>query len=213
VCVILGYLESIADEPLDPALVEDLARRLTPPAERMRSLVEDLLTLTRLESAPLPNAETIEAVDGNRLLEPLRMEAEQLSRGAHELVFDIEADLQVECVPGEVQSAFSNLIANAIRYSPDGGRVAVRWFRSGAGGRFEVEDQGVGIAPEHLSRITERFYRIDLAGARVRGGTGLGLAIVKHILRRHKTQLQVESELGKGSVFFCVLALKYQLDP
>ena len=210
--VILGYLESIADEPLDPDLVEELARRLSPPAQRMKSLVEDLLTLTRLESAPLPNAETIKAVDGGKLLQLLRMEAEQLSGRKHELVFDTEADLVVECVPGEVQSAFSNLIANAIRYSPDGGRITVRWFRSREGARFEVEDHGVGIAPEHLSRITERFYRIDLAGARVRGGTGLGLAIVKHILRRHNTRLQVESELGKGSLFFCVLALKYQLE-
>ncbi len=210
--VILGYLESIADEPLDPGLVEELTRRMSPPAQRMKSLVEDLLTLTRLESAPPPNAETIEAVDGSKLLQSLRMEAEQLSGRKHELVFDTEADLVVECVPGEVQSAFSNLIANAIRYSPDGGRITVRWFRSSEGARFEVEDHGVGIAPEHLSRITERFYRIDLAGARVRGGTGLGLAIVKHILRRHNTRLQVESELGKGSLFFCVFALKYQLE-
>ncbi len=211
--VIIGYLESIADEPLDPDLVAELARRLSPPAERMKSLVEDLLTLTRLESAPLPNADTIEAVNGGTLLQVLRLEAEQLSNSAHELLFDVEEDLVVEGVPGEVQSAFSNLIANAIRYSPDGGRITVRWFSSSDGARFEVEDHGLGIAPEHLSRITERFYRIDLAGARVRGGTGLGLAIVKHILRRHNTRLQVESELGKGSLFFCVFALKYQLEP
>ncbi len=210
--VIMGYLESIADEPLEPDLVADLVRRLLPPAERMKSLVEDLLTLTRLESAPPPNAETIEAVDGGKLLQLLRMEAEQLSKGAHELVFDLDEDLVVECVRGEVLSAFSNLIANAIRYSPDGGRIAVRWFRGSDGARFEVEDHGLGIAPEHLSRITERFYRIDLAGARVRGGTGLGLAIVKHILRRHNSRLQVESELGKGSLFFCVLPLKYQVE-
>ena len=211
--VIIGYLESIADEPLDPDLVAELARRLSPPAERMKSLVEDLLTLTRLESAPLPNADTIEAVNGGTLLQALRLEAEQLSNGAHELVFDVEEDLVVEGVPGELQSAFSNLIANAIRYSPDRGRITVRWFSSSDGARFEVEDHGLGIAPEHLSRITERFYRIDLAGARVRGGTGLGLAIVKHILRRHNTRLQVESELGKGSLFFCFFALKYQLEP
>ena len=208
--VIMGYLESIADEPLDPDLAADLARRLSPPAERMKSLVEDLLTLTRLESAPVPNADTIEAVDGGKLLQSLRLEAEQLSSGAHELVFDLEEGVAVECVPGEVQSAFSNLIANAIRYSPDGGRITVRWFRSSDGARFEVEDHGLGIAPEHLSRITERFYRVDLAGARVRGGTGLGLAIVKHILRRHNSRLQVLSELGKGSLFFCDLALRYQ---
>lgn len=208
--VIMGYLESIADEPLDPELVTELVRRLNPPALRMKSLVEDLLTLTRLESAPPPNADTIATVDGGSLLQSLRLEAEQLSNGTHELVFDIEPNLVFEAVPNEVQSAFSNLIANAIRYSPDGGRITVRWFNSGGHARFEVEDHGLGIAPEHLSRITERFYRIDLAGARVRGGTGLGLAIVKHVLRRHNTQLQVESELGKGSLFFCVFALRYE---
>ena len=211
--VIIGYLESIADERLDPNLAGELARRLNPPAQRMKSLVEDLLTLTRLESSPLPNPEAIETVDGSKLLQSLRLEAEQLSTGAHELVFHIEPDLVFEGVTGEVQSAFSNLIANAIRYSPDGGRITVRWFKSSDGARFEVEDHGIGIAPEHLSRITERFYRIDLAGARVRGGTGLGLAIVKHVLRRHNTRLQVESELGKGSLFFCVFARKFQPGP
>jgi len=207
--VILGYLESMADEPLDAQLAAKLARRLEPPAQRMKSLVEDLLTLTRLESSPQPSADMIEAVDGGELLRTLRLEAEQLSKGAHELVFDLEENLVVEVVPREVQSAFSNLIGNAIRYSPDGGRITVRWFRSSDGAHFEVEDHGVGIAPEHLSRITERFYRIDLASARVRGGTGLGLAIVKHILRRHNTYLQVQSELGKGSLFFCVFTLEY----
>ncbi len=208
--VIMGYLESISDESLDPELIAELVHRLHPPTERMKSLVEDLLTLTRLESAPPPNADTIKAIDVGKLLQTLRLEAEQLASNAHELVFSIEPNLVIECVPNEVQSAFSNLIANAIRYSPGGGGIAVRWFRSGDGARFEVEDHGIGIAPEHLSRITERFYRIDLPGSRVRGGTGLGLAIVKHILRRHNTRLQVESELGKGSLFFCVFALQYQ---
>ncbi len=210
--VIMGYLESIADEPLDPELVAELAHRLYPPAQRMKSLVEDLLVLTRLESAPPPSADTIEAIDGGALLQSLRLEAKQLSNDAHELCFDIEPNLVFEGIPGEIQSAFSNLIANAIRYSPDGGRIKVRWFGSNGGARFEVEDEGLGIPPEHLSRITERFYRIDLAGARVRGGTGLGLAIVKHVLRRHNTRLQVESEFGKGSLFFCVFALRYQAE-
>ena len=208
--VIIGYLESISEEPLDPEQVADITRRLNPPAQRMKSLVEDLLTLTRLESAPPPNADTLEPVDVGNLLQTLRLEAEQLSKGAHELIFETEANLAIECVPNEVQSALSNLIANAIRYSPGGGRIRVRWFRSGDGARFEVEDQGIGIAPEHLTRITERFYRIDLPGSRIRGGTGLGLAIVKHILRRHNTHLEVESELGKGSLFFCVFALQYE---
>lgn len=210
--VIMGYLESIAEEPLDPKLVAELMRRLNPPAKRMKSLVEDLLTLTRLESAPMPNPATIEAVDAAPLLQSLQLEAEQLSSGTHQLIFEVEQGLVIEGVPGELQSAFSNLIANAIRYSPDGGPIWIRWSPSSGGARFEVEDHGVGIAPEHLSRITERFYRIDLAEARVRGGTGLGLAIVKHILRRHNTHLQVATELGRGSRFFCEFPLEFRLE-
>jgi two-component system, OmpR family, phosphate regulon sensor histidine kinase PhoR len=107
-------------------------------------------------------------------------------------------------VEQELHSAFTNLIANAVRYSPNGGEIVVRWFRSADGPRFEVKDEGIGIPPEHISRITERFYRVDLKGERVRGGTGLGLAIVKHVLKRHETTLRVESTVGKGSLFFCV---------
>jgi two-component system phosphate regulon sensor histidine kinase PhoR len=96
-----------------------------------------------------------------------------------------------------------NLVSNAVRYSPDGGRIDVRFARSPGGARFEVEDRGLGIPPEHLARITERFYRVDLASARVRGGTGLGLAITKHVLKRHGCVLEVQSRLGKGSTFAC----------
>lgn len=207
--VILGYLESIEDNLSDQE-VRDVVRRMNAPAVRMKSLVDDLLTLTRLESSPLPNLDVVETFDGGARLRTLVAEAEQLSQGRHEIKLEADADVTVEGIPGELESAMTNLITNAVRYSPDGGVINVRWRHTDGGARFEVTDHGVGIAPEHLSRITERFYRIDLAGPRVRGGTGLGLAIVKHVLRRHQTQLHVESELGKGSTFYCVFPFTYE---
>ncbi len=202
--VIVGYLEELDEDNPDFETLRDVLPKLTPPARRMRALVDDLLTLTRLESAPLPSDETTEDIDVALMLNTIVAEARQLSAGVHRIVLHAESDLHLRGVSTELYSAFNNLVTNAVRYSPDGGTIDVRWYQSAAGPRFEVEDRGMGIAPEHLTRITERFYRIDLAGARVRGGTGLGLAIVKHVLRRHRSVLQVESELARGSLFYCV---------
>ena len=199
--VIMGYLEALEEEDIDKATLRRLLGRLHSPAERMKALVEDLLTLTRLESSPMPGKDDLERVDPASMLTSAVNEARQLATPAHDIVLEADADLSAHAVPGELHSAFFNLIANAIRYSPDGGVVNVRWKRGRAGPRFEVEDRGLGIPPEHISRLTERFYRVDLAKSRVRGGTGLGLAIVKHILRRHRTRLDVESQLGEGSLF------------
>ena len=202
--VIVGYLEEIDEGTPDFETLRDVVPKLTPPTRRMRALVDDLLTLTRLESAPLPSAETMEDVDVALMLHTILADARRLSDGGQRLALDADAGLRVRGVGSELYSAFNNLVTNAVRYSPDGGNIDIRWFRSPAGPRFEVRDHGMGIAPEHLTRITERFYRIDLAGARVRGGTGLGLAIVKHVLRRHGSVLQVESTLAQGSRFYCV---------
>ena len=151
----------------------------------------------------MPDESAIEYVNVSHLLHIIVAEARGLSGGRHELALESEKRLRIRGVPDELYSAFANLITNAVRYSPEGGTINVRWFDGGGGPRFEVRDQGMGIAPEHLARLTERFYRIDLARSRVRGGTGLGLAIAKHVLRRHGSVLRVESELGKGSLFFC----------
>ena len=202
--VIVGYLEELADEDIDFATLKGMLPKLTPQARRMHALVDDLLTLTRLESAPLPNEATIEVVNVPQMLDTIATEARRLASKGHRLAVEADVALALRGVGSELYSAFNNLVTNALRYSPDGGAIDVRWFSSPAGPRFEVRDEGVGIAPEHRSRLTERFYRIDLAGARVRGGTGLGLAIVKHVLRRHQSVLHVDSELGKGSVFYCV---------
>ena len=204
--VILGYLEAI-DSDMDIETVLDLTSRLSSPVGRMKSLVEDLLTLTTLESAPLPTEEQIGRFDGAKHLEEIVNEAGQISAGSHNLVLHADESLVIEAVPTELHSAFMNLVTNAIRYSPDGGDIHVRWHSDTDGARLEVEDQGVGIAHEHLSRLTERFYRVDARGSRARGGTGLGLAIVKHVLRRHGTNLMIESRVGVGSKMYCVLPL------
>ena len=200
--VVLGYVESMVGDDLDEATIRELSQRLVTPVDRMRIMVDDLLTLTKLESAGLPKDEDIHSLNGKSRLELVVDEARQLSSGQHEFKLEAEDELFVECVPNEIHSTFLNLVTNAIRYSPDGGVIAIRWFQNGSMARFEVEDQGIGVPPEFQSRLTERFYRIDMKGSRVRGGTGLGLAIVKHILRRHRSELQITSEVGKGSTFF-----------
>jgi two-component system phosphate regulon sensor histidine kinase PhoR len=202
--VILGYLESLDDESLDQTQLRALLARLQPPARRMKVLVDDLLLLTRLESSPKPSQTDLDVVTVAPMLESIAAEARQLSNGRHTITVEADPDLRLRGSEFELHSAFSNLVGNAVRYSPDGGDIHVRWFATDAGPRFEVEDHGMGIPAQHLSRITERFYRVDLSGSRARGGTGLGLAIVKHVLKRHDATLGVQSELNKGSLFFCV---------
>jgi two-component system phosphate regulon sensor histidine kinase PhoR len=201
--VMRGYLESLDDPDLDRQQLIDLARRLRSPAERMQVLVDDLLLLTRLESNPRPRMDDIAPVPVAALLEKIAAEARALATSRHRIRVDADADLLLYAVESELHSAFANLIQNAVRYSPDGGDIDIRWYLAAEGPRFEVSDQGVGVPAEHINRLTERFYRVDLAGARTRGGTGLGLAIVKHVLKRHDATLGITSEPGKGSRFFC----------
>ena len=200
--VVIGYLETLEDDDIDPETLRRLLDRLHAPVDRMKALVDDLLTLTRLESSPMPGPGDVQPIHGHAMLKSVVDEAAQLTTPTHRLALEADPELVAHAVPSEIYSAFFNLVANAIRYSPDGGEVTVRWRSGEAGARFEVEDNGLGIPPEHISRLTERFFRVDLAKSRVRGGTGLGLAIVKHILRRHRTQLQVRSRLGEGSLFY-----------
>jgi two-component system phosphate regulon sensor histidine kinase PhoR len=207
--VILGYLETLNDETVDSATLRKLLTRLDAPARRMKVLVDDLLLLTRLESTQPPKPSELEVIDTKALFAAVLADARQLSGGRHELRLEIDHGLKMRGVEREIFSMLGNLVGNAVRYSPNGGEITVRWFRTEAGARLEVEDHGIGISPENLWRITERFFRVDLASARVRGGTGLGLAIVKHVLKRHQSRLEVTSELGKGSRFACVFPLAY----
>jgi two-component system, OmpR family, phosphate regulon sensor histidine kinase PhoR len=201
--VMRGYLESLDDPDLDRQQLIELARRLRSPAERMQVLVDDLLLLTRLESNPRPRIDDIAPVPIAALVEKIAAEARALATGQHRIRVAADADLLLYGVESELHSAFANLVQNAVRYSPNGGDIHIRWYLSDDGPRFEVSDQGVGVPAEHINRLTERFYRVDLAGPRTRGGTGLGLAIVKHVLKRHDATLGIASELGKGSRFFC----------
>ncbi len=201
--VIVGYIETLMNEDLDRETTLELVNKLLSPTARMRALVDDLLLLTRLESSPSPSADELAPVDMNVLMNAIVGDARALSGGRHDIRVNQKTRTQVLGIDSELHSACLNLVTNAVRYSPDGGDICVSWEEIPGGARFSVKDTGMGIAKEHLSRITERFYRVDLAQARVRGGTGLGLAIVKHVLKRHNSQLQVDSELAKGSTFYC----------
>ena len=197
--VVNGFLETLLDA--EPPLDEMRQRHLQlmhEQASRMSRLVEDLLMLSRLETEETPLAEDV--VDVPALVAELEAEARALSGGRHEIVCSVEP-IRLRGSRDELRSAFGNLVSNAIRYTPSGGHIVLSWREQDDGAVFEVQDSGIGIAPEHLPRLTERFYRVDRSRSRETGGTGLGLAIVKHVLMRHQGRLQVESEEGQGSAF------------
>ena len=196
--VVSGFIETLREET-DPAASKRYLDLMAEQAGRMGRLVEDLLTLSALESAPPPPLE--ERVGMGPLLERLGAEARALSAGRHSIVVEPPAALDLLGAEGELASAFGNLVSNAVRYTPPGGTITLRWRAEGDGAAFDVQDTGIGIAQEHLARLTERFYRVDRGRSRETGGTGLGLAIVKHALARHGAWLHVASEPGRGSTF------------
>jgi two-component system phosphate regulon sensor histidine kinase PhoR len=196
--VLSGFLETIRDLKLDAERVRDYVGLMAPQAERMKRLIEDLLTLSALEHSPPPAGERVAV---RPLLERVRAEAEALSRGRHRITLSIEGAHDLAGAESEIASAFLNLATNAVRYTPEGGEVRLAWRSGEQGAEFAVEDTGIGIAPEHLPRLTERFYRVDRGRSRATGGTGLGLAIVKHALARHDATLAIESTPGRGSRF------------
>ena len=203
--VTLGFVETAMDA-LDDTPPQEIAQYLQTAAEqarRMQQLIDDLLTLSSLETdSPPPLEDPIDVAD---LLNDIGKEVAALSSGRHDIVLENQGPRILLGSVRELRSAFANLAGNAVRYSPDGGRIVLRWSGEGSGGgRFSVHDSGIGIALQHLPRLTERFYRVDRGRSREAGGTGLGLAIVKHVLERHQAVLQVESEPGQGSVFSVV---------
>ena len=201
--VVGGFLESLQDfrdlKAEDRSHFFALMRDQT---LRMQRLVEDLLTLSRLESAAYPLQE--EPVNIPALLEQLYKEAQGLSQGRHRIRLEIESELGLLGSENELRSAFSNLVSNAVRYTPQDGEIILRWQERDGELRFAVQDSGIGIESQHIARLTERFYRVDRSRSRETGGTGLGLSIVKHVLTRHQSRLEVESELQKGSTFSAV---------
>lgn len=196
--VLAGFLETIQDLKLEPQRVRDYVGLMAPQAERMKRLVDDLLTLSALEHAPPPPEARIAL---RPLLERLRAEAEQLSGGKHRIGLEIADTHDLRGAESELSSAFANLVSNAVRYTPAGGEIRLSWRETAEGAEFAVEDTGIGIEPEHIPRLTERFYRVDRSRSRETGGTGLGLAIAKHALSRHQAELEVSSVPGKGSRF------------
>ncbi len=204
--VVNGFLETLIDAQSENGTTRQHHLQLMhEQAQRMHRLVEDLLTLSRLESRETPVAD--EVVDVRQLVREVADEARALSLGRHQ----IDVDLTPGFVRGsreELRSAFGNIVSNAVRYTPDGGIISLAWREDASGGRFEVSDTGLGVAPDHIPRLTERFYRVDKSRSRETGGTGLGLAIVKHVLLRHGGHLDVQSEIGRGSTFSAVLPVE-----
>jgi two-component system, OmpR family, phosphate regulon sensor histidine kinase PhoR len=197
--VIVGFLEIASSEPdLDEATRAAHLKLMTEQGHRMQHLIEDMLTLSRLESVDYPlRAEPVEI---GKLMEQIAREARALSSGKHAITMSCTGpDLLGSA--DELHSAFGNLASNAVRYTPEGGSIELIWEDGPSGPRFIARDTGIGISAEHIARLTERFYRVDKSRSRETQGTGLGLAIVKHVLLRHGGSLSIESEAGKGSSF------------
>ena len=201
--VLTGFLETISESAVTPQQRAQYMALMQEQAARMQRLVDDLLTLSSLEGTNLPRENTI---DATMLFARIEDIARQLSDGRHALRFDVEPEIAILGSESELTSAFTNLVTNAIRYTPDGGSIAVRWRREHDGSAtLAVTDTGIGIPLQHLPRLTERFYRVDRSRSRQSGGTGLGLAIVKHVMTRHQGTLQIASEVGRGSTFTAML--------
>mgnify|MGYP001035789495 FL=1 len=201
--VVGGFVETLADAPALPR--EDTQRYyelMLDNTRRMQRLLDDLLTLSRLESAD--NNLKEERVNVPQMMRSLESEAQSLSRGRHAVQLRLESARWVRGATQELRSALSNLVSNAVRYTPAGGEITLAWSDRGEEAVFSVTDTGEGIAAEHIPRLTERFYRVDRSRSRETGGTGLGLAIVKHVLTRHGARLEVQSIPGKGSTFSVV---------
>jgi two-component system, OmpR family, phosphate regulon sensor histidine kinase PhoR len=195
--VVHGYLDMLdpADQPEWAPMLAEMQRQ----SQRMTQLVEDLLTLSRLEATETVVDESIAMAS---ILSTLRREAEALSQQRHVIVVEDLARVDLWGSQKELHSAFSNLVSNAVRYTPAGGSIAIRFERTDDGGAvLSVRDSGYGIPAAHLPRITERFYRVSTSRSRESGGTGLGLSIVKHILNLHQARLEIQSEVGHGSRF------------
>jgi len=201
--VLGGFLETLSDmQDPDSDMLRRSLRLMSEQATRMQRLVEDLLTLSKLESAQSPLREEI--IDLPEIARSLLREAQALSGGRHRFGLRLEQNDMLLGNGEELRSALSNLISNAVRYTPEGGEIEMTWSRREGEPVFAVRDTGIGIEPHHIPRLTERFYRVDRSRSRATGGTGLGLAIVKHVLSRHQARLEVESEPGKGSTFSVV---------
>lgn len=201
--VLLGYLESMkSDTDSYSESWQAQVGVMWEQANRMHRIIDDLLTLARLEAkSEIGDGESVCVI---AILQSVQEDARRLSAGdAHEITLDADPDIWLDGNSEELRALFSNLAFNAVRYTPAGGKIEMRWYEDDAGTHFEIQDTGVGIPAKYLPHLTERFYRVDVSRSRQSGGTGLGLAIVKHVLLRHGGTLDVTSELGEGTTFRC----------
>jgi two-component system phosphate regulon sensor histidine kinase PhoR len=203
ITVITGFLEAFDEmEAPEPTEFKKHVHLMREQSDRLRHLLDDLLTLARLEGDPEVKNET---VDIDLLCRHMLEDARSLSQDRHAIELKMDSHVRLVGNERELFSAFGNLVSNAVRYTPAGGRITLRWALGSHGGpEFSVIDTGDGIEPQHIPRLTERFYRVDRGRSRATGGTGLGLAIVKHILQRHQGRLRIESIVGRGSTFTAV---------
>lgn len=208
--VVNGFVETLHDMPnLENSMARRALHLMGEQTQRMERLVDDLLTLSKLEDTL--NILQEETVGVLGLLPSLHQEGHSLSAEKHTLRLELASSCALLGNADELRSAFGNLISNAIRYTPQGGEILVSWHEQGGQPVFSVQDSGIGIAPQHIPRLTERFYRVDSSRSRETGGTGLGLAIVKHIANRHQARLEITSEEGKGSTFSIVFPASRRL--
>ncbi|GAB3263929.1 phosphate regulon sensor histidine kinase PhoR [Chitinimonas naiadis] len=209
--VVGGFLETLIDLPdMDAPTRESQLKMMYEQTGRMQRLVEDLLTLSRLENGVEAREDRVDAAN---LAQVLAAEAEGLSKGRHKVQVDLSSQSGLRGNYDELHSAFGNLVSNAVRYTPEGGEIRLKWRVEDGCGVFVVQDTGLGIEAQHIPRLTERFYRVDRGRSRSTGGTGLGLAIVKHIAQRHQAKLEVTSELGRGSCFAIRFPANRLLEP
>ena len=202
--VISGYLEIMDMSNEDNPFMSKAFKEMSAQTLRMQNLIEDLLVLSRIEAS----AERIyeHVVDMPAMFRQMALEANALNKDKHHQIhFHVDPALRVYGVETELRSACSNLVFNAIHYTPPGGEINVYWQTTEEGVRFAVVDNGEGISQNHLARLTERFYRVDKARSRKTGGSGLGLSIVKHVLSHHNSQLDITSTVGEGSTFSFIL--------
>ncbi|OGT31886.1 MAG: phosphate regulon sensor histidine kinase PhoR [Gammaproteobacteria bacterium RIFCSPHIGHO2_12_FULL_35_23] len=204
--VIRGFVEILLTK-LKNKQTQEILLQIEQQSKRMQNIIEELLFLASLEN--IEHRETnYESIEVPHLLELIKQDAEKLSQGRHQFMLEIDTSLILLGVRNELYSLFSNLIFNAVNYTPAPGKIIIRWFLKENQAVFEIVDNGIGIEKKHIDRITERFYRVDKARSSASGGTGLGLAIVKHVLIHHQAKLVIKSKLQQGSTFTCTFPEK-----
>ena len=210
--VLRGYLEMMEEEAAGDGPLAEWRSPVTEMGEqarRMNSIIESLLKLARLEAEGLQQRQ--ERIDVPAMIDDLADDIRRADDERHDITLHLDREVGLFGRPNELESIFSNLLANAVRYTPDGGPIAVHWWQDDQGAHFSVHDAGTGIEAQHIPRLTERFYRVDAGRKASDGGTGLGLAIVKHCLEHHEGELDIDSTPGEGSTFTCHFPLQRRL--